>query len=98
MNEHETKEQRRHGKPLGRRLKDNWQLYALLLIPVVLTIVYKYVPMYGIQIAFRDFNPNLGYLKSKWVGLDWEVMSDSLGEQVNLRLQGGKDSLPHRQL
>ena len=61
----------RLGKPLGQRLKDNWQLYALLLIPVVLTIVYKYIPMYGIQIAFRDFNPNQGYLGSKWVGLDW---------------------------
>ena len=47
--------------------------YALLLIPVVLTIVYKYIPMYGIQIAFRDFDPNLGYLGSRWVGFDWFV-------------------------
>ena len=59
------------GKPLARRLRDNWQLYALLLIPVVLTVVYKYIPMYGIQIAFRDFDPNLGFMRSPWVGLDW---------------------------
>ena len=58
-------------RPLGQRILDNWQLYALLLIPVVLTVVYKYIPMYGIQIAFRDFDPNLGFLESKWVGLDW---------------------------
>lgn len=58
-------------RSLGQRILDNWQLYALLLIPVVLTVVYKYIPMYGIQIAFRDFDPNLGFVESKWVGLDW---------------------------
>ena len=58
-------------KSLGRRLADNWQLYLLLLIPVVLTFVYKYIPMYGIQIAFRDFKASRGYLGSKWVGLEW---------------------------
>ena len=63
----------RHGKTLGQRILENWQLYALLLIPVVLTVVYKYIPMYGIQIAFRDFDPNLGYLGSRWVGFDWFV-------------------------
>ena len=62
---------RRPGKTLGQRILENWQLYALLLIPVVLTFVYKYIPMYGIQIAFRDFNPNLGFSGSPWVGMDW---------------------------
>ena len=65
--------QAKRGRPLGQRIVENWQLYALLLIPVVLTFVYKYIPMYGIQIAFRDFNPSLGYLKSQWVGFDWFV-------------------------
>ncbi len=60
-----------HAKTLGRRILDNWQMYALLLIPVVLTIVYKYIPMYGIQIAFRDFSPNKGFMGSPWVGLKW---------------------------
>ena len=58
-------------KSLGRRVADNWQLYLLLLIPVVLTFVYKYIPMYGIQIAFRDYKAARGILGSKWVGLDW---------------------------
>lgn len=66
-----SEEQRTSKKTLSRRLAENWQLYLLLLIPVVLTIVYKYIPMYGIQIAFRDFNPNLGFLRSEWVGLRW---------------------------
>lgn len=58
-------------KSLGSRILDNWQLYLLLLIPVVLTIVYKYIPMYGIQIAFRDFKASDGYMGSEWVGLYW---------------------------
>lgn len=60
-----------HKKSLSRRIMDNWQLYLLLLIPVVLTILYKYVPMYGIQIAFRDFKASRGYMGSEWVGLYW---------------------------
>lgn len=60
-----------HSKSLGQRIMDNWQMYALLLIPVVLTVVYKYIPMYGIQIAFRDFSPNKGFMGSTWVGLKW---------------------------
>ena len=60
-----------HRKSLGRRIVDNWQPYVLLLIPVVITIVYKYGPMYGIQIAFRNYNPGLGITASPWVGWKW---------------------------
>lgn len=58
-------------KSLGQRVMENWQMYALLLIPVVLTVVYKYIPMYGIQIAFRDFSPSKGFAGSTWVGMRW---------------------------
>ncbi len=58
-------------KSVKQKLADNWQLYLLLLIPVVLTFIYKYIPMYGIQIAFRDYKANRGILGSEWVGLDW---------------------------
>ena len=40
---------------MKKQIKANWQMYLLLLIPVVITFIYKYIPMYGIQIAFRDF-------------------------------------------
>jgi len=60
-----------NGKSLSRRLKQNWQLYLLLLIPIVLTFIYKYIPMYGLQIAFRDFKASLGYSGSEWVGWYW---------------------------
>lgn len=59
------------GRSLQKRIADNWQLYAMLAIPVVLTLIYKYIPMYGIQIAFRDYKASRGYMGSEWVGLEW---------------------------
>lgn len=58
-------------KSLGKRILEHWQLYLLLFIPIVITIIYKYVPMYGIQIAFRDYKPGLGFTGSPFVGLQW---------------------------
>lgn len=58
-------------KPVLERMKDYWQLYLMLLVPVVLTIIYKYIPMYGIQIAFRDYKSVRGMWDSEWVGLKW---------------------------
>lgn len=59
------------GKSLKKRILNNWQLYAMLLVPVVLTVIYKYIPMYGIQIAFRDYKASRGMWGSEWVGLEW---------------------------
>lgn len=56
---------------LKRRLRNNWQMYLLLFIPVMLTVIYKYIPMYGIQIAFRDFKASKGITGSEFVGLMW---------------------------
>ncbi|MDE5597693.1 MAG: ABC transporter permease subunit [Lachnospiraceae bacterium] len=58
-------------KTLKKRMQDNWQLYAMLLVPVILTVVYKYIPMYGIQIAFRDYKASRGFMGSEWIGLEW---------------------------
>lgn len=58
-------------KPIGKRIGHYWQLYLMLLIPVVLTIIYKYIPMYGIQMAFRDYKASRGMWGSEWVGLQW---------------------------
>ena len=58
-------------RPLKKRIMDNWQLYAMLAVPVLLTVVYKYIPMYGIQIAFRDYKASRGFTGSEWVGLEW---------------------------
>lgn len=58
-------------KSLGARLAENWQLYLLLLIPVALTFIYKYIPMYGITIAFKDYKASKGILGSPWIGFEW---------------------------
>ncbi|ALS26329.1 sugar ABC transporter ATPase [Paenibacillus sp. 32O-W] len=48
----------------------HWQLYALLVLPVIYFAVFKYGPMYGIVIAFKDFNFFEGITGSKWIGFD----------------------------
>ncbi len=60
-------------KTLLERMGAYWQLYLMLLIPVVLTIIYKYIPMYGIQLAFRDYKSVRGMWDSDWVGMKWFV-------------------------
>lgn len=55
-------------RPLERIFKV-WQLYALLALPLLYLIVFKYVPMYGAQISFKDFTVAKGIWDSDWVGL-----------------------------
>ncbi len=50
-------------------LKNNWQLYVLILPAIIYFIVFNYMPLYGIQIAFKDFKAVFGIAGSKWVGL-----------------------------
>lgn len=51
-------------------VKQHWQLYVLFLGPaLLLTLIFKYLPMGGILIAFQKYNPFRGILGSEWVGL-----------------------------
>jgi putative aldouronate transport system permease protein len=54
---------------LGKRIIDNRYLYLLLLPGVAFFIIFKYVPMWMLVIAFQDYNPWVGVLGSEWVGL-----------------------------
>lgn len=56
-------------KRLGRDLKKYKSLYIMLLPVIAYYVIFCYLPIYGAQIAFRDFSPRLGILGSKWVGL-----------------------------
>lgn len=51
--------------------KRRWQLYLLLLLPLLWLIIFCYVPMGGIVIAFKDYTLGKGILGSPWVGLKW---------------------------
>lgn len=48
----------------------NWQLYLMFLPVLAYFIIFHYVPMYGVQIAFKDFAGTLGIWGSPWVGLE----------------------------
>lgn len=55
----------------GQYFVKHWQLYAIFLLPAfALTIIFKYIPMGGILIAFQDFNPIKGIVGSHWVGME----------------------------
>ncbi|SFQ02383.1 carbohydrate ABC transporter membrane protein 1, CUT1 family [Butyrivibrio proteoclasticus] len=49
-------------------LKRDWQLYLLLLIPLILVFVFSYGAYPGLRMAFMDYKPAKGYAGSKWVG------------------------------
>ncbi|MGI6690751.1 MAG: ABC transporter permease [Christensenellales bacterium] len=51
-----------------RMVSRKWQLYVMFFIPFLWVIVFSYVPMYGVQIAFRDFTVTKGITGSNWVG------------------------------
>lgn len=55
-------------KRLLKRIFSHWQLYAMLVIPVVYIITFNYVPMLGAQIAFKKYNAIGGIWGSPWVG------------------------------
>lgn len=54
-----------------REVYKNWSLYLLVAIPVIYLIVFKYIPMYGVQIAFKRYQPVRGIEGSPWVGLEY---------------------------
>ncbi len=53
----------------GRAIRRDWQLWMLLIPALAFFIVFCYFPMYGVQIAFRDYKAAFGITGSKWVGL-----------------------------
>lgn len=60
--------QRRRGPRLLRQMAKRYDLYLMLLVPVVWYLVFHYGPLYGLQIAFKNFNPAKGILGSSWEG------------------------------
>lgn len=55
----------------GMDIRKNGQLYLFLIPSVVSVFLFNYLPMYGVQIAFKDFRPAAGIWGSRWVGWKW---------------------------
>lgn len=52
-------------------MRQHWQLYVVFLMPaLLLTIIFRYLPMGGVLIAFQKYNPFRGIMGSQWVGFD----------------------------
>lgn len=55
-----------------RYVKTNWQLYVVFLLPaLLLTVIFKYIPMGGVLLAFKDYSAMQGVLGSPWVGFKY---------------------------
>src|SRR5690606_34727566 len=80
-------------KSIWRQVKQRWQLFLLIMPAIIYIAVFHYYPMYGAQIAFRDYVVTLGIWDSPWVGLKhferfftsydfWRIMRNTLGLSV----------------
>ena len=57
------------GAKLRRDIKRHLGVYVLAFVPFIYYLVFKYIPIFNAQIAFKDFMALDGVLGSKWVGL-----------------------------
>ena len=62
-----------HYKKILRHIKHYYQLYILVLPAVVIIFLFNYIPMYGVQIAFREFDPTKGFAGGEFVGLKYFI-------------------------
>ncbi|OAS83149.1 sugar ABC transporter permease [Metabacillus litoralis] len=77
----------------SRKILQNWQLYIFVLPAFLYFLIFHYIPMYGVQIAFKNFIPTLGIWGSEWVGFEhftrffesyyfWDLIKNTLGISV----------------
>lgn len=69
-----------HWKIVGKRILKDWRLYVMLLPLVLVFIFWRYLPMYGLTIAFKDYDAANGILGSNFIGLAGfkSLMSDPM--------------------
>src|SRR5690606_22938126 len=65
-----SSDKRGENMKLMKREKKHWQLYVMLVLPVAFIVIFHYLPMYGLQLAFKDFSFSKGLWGSPWVGLE----------------------------
>ena len=57
-------------KDIKKYLRRDWQLYMLMVLPLLFYLIFMYVPLYGLQIAFKKYKVALGISASPWIGLE----------------------------
>lgn len=77
-----------------RYVRTNWQLYVVFLLPaLLLTIIFKYIPMAGVTLAFKDYSAIQGIWGSPWVGFKYFQRFLSSPDFMNYLLNTLKVSL-----
>lgn len=66
------------GRGAAFYLRRDWELYVLLLIPLSFVLLFKYAPMSGLVLAFKDYKIARGFWGSEWVG--FEVFTEIFGK------------------
>ena len=66
-----------------RAFKRDISLWLFCVPGVILTFIFSYIPMYGVQIAFRRFNATAGITKSPWVGIQLSILCIHHQEHVD---------------
>lgn len=56
---------------LVRHFRKHWQKHVMMIPCVIILLVFNYVPMVGISVAFEDYIPSMGFFGSPWAGLEW---------------------------
>lgn len=59
------------GPRVKLHVKNNYQLYLMVLPAFIIILLFNYVPMYGLQLAFREFDPSRGITGGEFVGLEY---------------------------
>ena len=54
----------------NKALNRDWQLYLLCIPAIVFILIFNYGPMYGVQIAFKNYKTGLGIWGSEWIGFE----------------------------
>lgn len=57
-------------KSFWTKFRKNWQLHLMILLPFAYLLLFDYGPLYGLQIAFRDYRPRTGIWGSEWVAFE----------------------------
>ena len=61
----------RSASKFGSYLRRTWPLYVMLVLPIAFFIVFRYLPMTNIVMAFKDYNMFKGVWQSDWAGFKW---------------------------
>ncbi len=61
----------RKSRGMGSQIRKHWQLYVFLLVPMAYILIFKYLPMNGLVIAFKEYKVRSGIWGSEWVGVEY---------------------------